>query len=175
MPALKFVRPGRALVLSILCLAASACSPRLDWREVQPEDASALLRFPCKPDLHHRAAATQQPAMGLAVCKAGGQSFSLSWADIPDPAQVGPAMAAMRSGLLGRMSSGQAPVSVPQPVQVSGMTPQAEAVQLHVAVQGQHARVAVFARGLRVYQLLMVGDADDAAAFDIFLESVHLQ
>ena len=135
-----------------LALAVSACSPAFDWREVRPPDAGVQLLLPCKPTLQDR----RSPAglrMGLAHCETAGAEFAFSWAELPDPNAAGPALAEMRSALLHQLG-GQA--SAPEPFVVAGMTPSAEAQTQRVS--GAHpARLAVFTRGKRVYQLLAQG------------------
>ena len=136
-----------------LALAVSACSPAFDWREVQPPDAGVQLLLPCKPMLQSR----RSPAglhMGLAHCETAGVEFAFSWAELPDPDVAGSALAEMHSALL-RQLSGQA--SAPEPFVVAGMTPSAEAQTQRVSGTRQ-ARLALFTRGKRVYQLLAQSD-----------------
>ena len=132
-----------------LALAVSACSPAFDWREVQPPDAGVQFLLPCKPTLQSR----KSPAglrMGLAHCETAGVEFAFSWAELPDPSAAGPALAEMRGALL-RQLGGRA--SAPEPFAVAGMTLSAEAQTQRVSGAKQ-ARLAVFARGNHVYQVL---------------------
>lgn len=88
------------LLAPLAALALVACTPGLDWREVRPAGAGVLALFPCKPEVLSRPATPAEPArMGLAQCKAAGLSFALSWAELPDPAQVSPALRQMREAL----------------------------------------------------------------------------
>ncbi len=162
-----FSRAGLLAGLALL----GACSPTLDWREVRPEGSAAELTFPCKPEQARRPASAEEPAMGLAACRAGGMSFSLSWAEMPRPDMPGPALRAMGEGLRQRL---QAPEAATQAVQVPGMTPRPESGQQRLLGPGQQARQALFSRGLKVYQLVMTGPRDDEAAWQTFLGSVRL-
>jgi hypothetical protein len=147
--------------LSILCV--SACSPGLDWREVKADGGLVMALFPCKPEVINRA------PMGLAQCKAEGLSFALSWAEVTDPAQVEPALRQMRESLAGKLS---AVPPAPQALHVPGMTPNPQALSQHLPGPTQQAQVAVFSRGLRVYQAVMLGTKRNDAAWDAFLGSL---
>lgn len=166
----------RPLLPLLLAALLAACSPSLNWREVRPEGTELLLMFPCKPEQQTRAlsapGAPAEARMGLARCEAAGLGFSLSWSDVPDPAQLTPALKQMREAVVLGLNL---PAGDPQALQLTGMTPSPEAVSLALGTasgKGQQARLAVFARGLRVYQLLMVGPRADTAAWDGFLGSL---
>lgn len=143
----------------------AACQPALNWRETQPAGSGAAALFPCKPDVE------QRQGMGLAQCKAGDLGFALSWADTPDPRQAGAALKAMTQALAAKLGQ---PLPAPQGLQVPGMTPLPEAAQHRLASAGGITRVAVFAHGGRVYQALMTGAKDDAAAWDGFMAGLRV-
>ncbi len=163
----------RLLTISFAAmLALTACSPGLDWREVRPEGADVLVMFPCKPTFSAHPATRAEPvAMGLAQCEAAGQSFALSWAEVNDPAQVTGVLRQMRESLASKMSARR---SDPRPLQVPGMTPNIEARQQVLIGGQQQAQVAVFTRGRRVYQALMLGARPNAAAWEAFINSLRL-
>ncbi len=154
--------------IGLLAFAVSACSPGLDWREVRPDGARALALFPCKPEVINRPAV----AMGLAQCKASDLSFALSWAEVPDPAQVAPALQQMREALASKLIVSVP--GVPKALQVPGMTPNVQALSQRLPGESQQAQVAVFSRGLRVYQVLMIGTRRNDAAWDAFIGSLKL-
>ncbi len=153
--------------LFALIAIVSACSPSLDWREVRPDGAGVLALFPCKPEIEQR----EPVRMGLAVCKAAGSNFSLTWVRLDDPAQVAPALQEMRVSLAARLQARAAPA---QAVQVKGMTPNPQAVQQGLQAERQQARIAVFARGMWVYQAVMLGAKPDEAAWETFLTGLRL-
>lgn len=161
--------PRLGLLAALLLLGA--CSPSLDWREVRPEGSGAELMFPCKPEQGRRPASAQEPAMGLAVCRAAELSFSLSWSEMPRPDMVGPALRTMGEGLRQRLN---APETTWQALQLRGMTPRPESGQQSLSGPRQKARQALFSRGLKVYQLVMLGSRDDESAWQNFLASVRL-
>jgi len=142
-------------------LAAAACSPALDWRELRPEGSGAVLMLPCKPASHARRVplAGTPVELTLYACSAAGVTWALAFADVADPARVGPALAALRDAALANVG---AAASAPLPLAVPGATPNPASVRL--ALQGRlpdgqavHEQVAVFARGTRVYQATCVG------------------
>lgn len=154
----------------VLLLCLPACAPRLDWREVRPAGAGLLALFPCKPEVENR---SRPAAMGLAVCRAAEQSFSVSWTEVAEPAQVGPALQQMRESLAAKLGARPAPA---QALQVPGMTPNPLAQQQALEGAGeQRARVAVFARGLRVYQATLLGARPEAAAWETFVTGLRLE
>jgi len=162
--------------LLMICLAAvlplTACSPGLDWREVRPEGADVLVMFPCKPTISAHPPTRAEPvAMGLAQCEAAGQSFALSWAEVDDPAQLTAVLRQMRESLASKMSARR---SEPYALQVPGMTPNIEAKQQSLIGAQEQAQVAVFTRGRRVYQAVMLGARPSAAAWDAFVNSLRL-
>jgi hypothetical protein len=159
-------------VLLVLLIALSACSPGLDWREVNPAESGARALFPCKPEVSNRLATPTEPSrMGLAHCKAAGLSFALAWAELADPAQIAPALLQMRLSVASKLAATAAP---PQPIQLPGMTPNGEAQWQSLSAPSQQAKVAVFSRGLLVYQLVMTGPKRDDAAWENFKASIRL-
>ncbi|MFG6415836.1 hypothetical protein ACG02S_18235 [Roseateles sp. DC23W] len=161
-------------MLPLLVVCLSACQPTLNWREARPEGAGVAVLFPCKPDVEQRPARPGQGAMGLARCEAGGLNFALSWADLPDPGKSPAALQAMPRALAAKLGQ---PLPAPQPLQVAGMTPLPDAGNYRIAgIEGGTGvtRVAVFAHGVRVYQVLMAGRQDDAATWDAWVSSLRV-
>ncbi len=144
----------------------TACQPALNWRETRPASSGAVAAFPCKPELE------QRPGMGLAQCEAGGRGFALSWADAPDASQAGAALKAMAQALAAKLGQ---PLPAAVALQVPGMTPLPEAAQYRFAGAASVTRIAVFAYGGRVYQALMTAQADDAAAWEIFVAGLRIE
>lgn len=167
-----------SLCPGLISLALMACSPGLNWRELQPEGAALRLMFPCKPETevrHQPGPAGSMLAVHALSCRAQAWQFTLVWMDVGDPALV--------SAVLQRMGEGPARQLQPEPEQalalaVAGMTPQALARQQHWrAAAGQaplSLRQAVFAYGTQVYQLQMLGERDNAAAWASVLGGVRL-
>lgn len=170
--------PPLVALAALAVLPLAACSPSLNWREVRPEGTDLVLMFPCKPEQQTRAleapGAPTTARMGLARCEAAELGFSLSWSDVPDPAQLTPSLKQMREAVVAGL---KLPVAESEALQLAGMTPSPEAQVLALGqpgAKGSHGRVAVFARGLRVYQLMMLGPREDRPAWDGFLSSLQL-
>ena len=167
---------SRFIVLSVL-LYAAACSPALDWREVRPADSGAALLLPCKPAAQVRAVrlAGQAVRLALHACSAGGQTWALAFAELGDPARVGPALIELRASAaanLGAVAEQTLPLKIPgatpnpasQRALLSGRLPDGQAMQ---------EQMAVFTRGTMVYQATVLGQtlADEAA--EIFFSSLR--
>lgn len=156
--------------------ALAACSPALNWREVAPDHAGLSLMFPCKPEREERrqpGPADSTLVLRTASCEAQGWQFSLTWTDLGDRAAVDEAQRRMHEGLAARLSpQASAPLALP------GLVPGPQAYQQIFASpageRAQQVRQAVFAKGSRVYQLLMQGERPGAEAWDVFLGSVRL-
>ncbi len=164
------------MATAVMLITLQACSPALNWRQVQPEGAGLVLTFPCKPETERRSqpGPQGQPVdVALASCKAGDWQFSLAWVDLGDPAAVTPALQRMHDGLAVPLQAGaSAPLALP------GMTPhplaQHQAFAGRAGQPAQQVRQALFARGTRVYQLLMQGPRANDEAWDGFRASVAL-
>jgi len=146
---------GFALIVASL----AACQPALNWREVRPSGSGLVVQFPCKPDVD------QRKDKGLAQCEAAGQGFAVSWAEVPDATQVAAALKAMPQALAGKLGVVLAPAGT---LVVPGMTPMPEAGQYRLAATTGVTRVAVFAHGARVYQVLMTAQKDDESTWESF-------
>jgi hypothetical protein len=173
--------PMRRPTLLALLLGASiaACTPALDWRDVRPEGSAASLQFPCKPQSQTRQAALDGEAttMTLVSCTADGLTFALVHADLGDPARVTPALIAMRKALVTNLGATQ---SVVKPFVLTGMTPSPEAVRLQASGHTPEGapiveEAVLFTRGTRVYQAAVLGARPDAAAVELFFESLRLE
>lgn len=101
------VTPFRSTVLALAravppvavlaSVALAACSPELNWRTVQPEQADGLSAlFPCKPDRIERRVPWPGMQGGVAMrllsCEAQGRNWALGYATMPDVTAVAPAL-----------------------------------------------------------------------------------
>jgi len=168
----------RVALVPLACAAALACSPALDWREFQPESSGVVVAFPCKPDRHQRAVklAGHSLDMRMLTCSAADLRFVLIHADVAAPAEVGAALAELRTLAIGNLAGGEVDR---QPLQVPGMTPNDEASRIRFtgrlpdgSVRQQQA--AFFARGLRVYQASVVGERFEAETVEPFFAALRL-
>lgn len=149
------------LVALLLPALLPACSPTLDWRQVQPPGWSLTAVLPCRPDTAERQVPLAGAPVALAMwtCSADGHLYAISSADLVDPARVGPALQALAAAARANLS---AQLESDQPARVPGMTPHPAARQLQLAGrrpdgQAVRANVLVFAHGTRVYQATVLG------------------
>lgn len=171
-----FFRPVAALALAWLL---GACSPTLDWREVRPEGSGVLAMFPCKPTQHARrlSLAGHPVLLNLVACSAGDATWALAFAELDDPARLGPALEALRAATVDNLGAGQAgpqalplavPGATPHPasgrVGFSGQRPDGQALQ---------AQVAVFAKGTRAFQATVIGPQLDADGLEAFFSGLQ--
>ena len=164
--------------VAAISVALAACSPSLDWREFQPEGSGVIVTFPCKPDRFVRSVQleVQVARLEMLTCSAGGMHFALSFLDAAEPANVPVALAELRTLVarnLGATGGGEVPITVP------GMTPNPQAVRVQLeghapdgAVMQEQA--AFFAKGLRVFQAVVLGRHVSAEAADAFLGGLRL-
>ncbi len=166
-------RPTLLIAALVAASCSAACSPTLDWREFVPEGTDISVSFPCRPDRQARAVtvAGAKAQMQMLACNAGEATFALAFVDVADPARVGATLAELRATAASNLQDAS-----PQnaPLQIKGMTPNAQAARLTIAgklpdgaaVQ-EHA--AFFARGLRVYQATVIGAKPAPQVVDTFI------
>jgi hypothetical protein len=163
-----------------LALVLAACSPALDWRESHPEGSGAVMMFPCRPERHERMVRIGDTTLRLQLhsCHAGGATFSLAAADVVDPLQVTPLLAALRRQALDNLSGVATEMPLPA---IAGATPNAQSALLRIVGRRPDGRrvvahTAFFVKGLRLYQATVLG-ADEPAgseALEIFFASIRL-
>jgi hypothetical protein len=166
---------GLAGLAGVLMLA---CTPALDWRESRPAGSGMALLFPCKPDSHARQVRLGPDAVRLELhaCTAAGATWALAFADMGDPARVGPALVELRTAASKNLSASE-PHSLPFRVEGATPNPASQRVQFQGRMPDGRAvteQVAVFAKGTRVFQVIAVGERLDAEAADSFFSSLRL-
>lgn len=166
------MRSSTTMMMGMLA-AIAACSPGLDWREFEPEGSGVVVSFPCRPDRLVRSVplAAAPVRMEMLVCSVSETTFALTFADVPDPAAVGPALAELRA--LAAINIG-APAATPSAWQVPGMTPNAEASRIAISGRRGDGRpveeeALFFSKGRRVYQASVVGERIAPEAASSFL------
>ncbi len=171
--------PTLAAALGALCLA-SACAPSLNWREWRPEGGEVQAMFPCKPAGPTRRVplAGAEVSMTLVACDADGSTFVLGFADVGDPARVGPALDALAASAANNVGAA-VEAAASQPAPVPGATPHRESRRLRLAGRrpdgsALELHVAVFSRGTTVFQAAVVGNRPGAEAVDTFFAGLRL-
>jgi hypothetical protein len=168
----------RASIPALAGALMLACAPALDWREVRPAGSGIALLMPCKPDSHARQVRLGPDTVRLELhaCSAAGATWAVAFADLGDPARVGPALLELRSAAARNLTATE---PQPLPLKVEGATPNPASQRAQWLGRMPDGRavteqVAVFAKGTRVYQAIALGDKLDAEAADSFFASLRL-
>lgn len=170
------------LILPTLSMAllSAACSPTLNWRDVEV-GSQTRMQFPCRPELAERSLvlAGSPSRAEMKACEAGGLSWSATVFEVNDPARVTASLRELRMSLSTRLQGSEASA---RPVVIPGMTPNDEARRVVIVGRSDGGGVsraeAVFVtRGLQVFQFVVMARQgaprqwDDSA--DEFLRSVR--
>ncbi|HEU5294034.1 MAG TPA: hypothetical protein VFU71_04535 [Burkholderiaceae bacterium] len=163
------------LIAALLC----ACSPALDWRQINPPELGVQALFPCRPSSLTRELALPQgrARMALHACSAAGSTFALAGVTLADVGEVTPTIDWLRDAASRNVGAAE-----PGPLQafdVPGMTPNARAGRLVLKGRRPDGSVViehllVFAQGAQVYQASVVGDAPAEAAVSSFFEGLKV-
>lgn len=156
----------------------AGCAPALDWRQLQPEGSGLVTMFPCRPASHARRVMLAQAAVRLELhaCSTAGATWALAFADLEDPARIGAALDELRAAAAANLGASlireaalQVPGATPNPssrrVDLQGRAPDGRQLQ---------ERIAVFSKGLRVYQATVLGERLDPEAADTFFAGLRL-
>lgn len=170
----------RVAPLTVAALVAG-CTPTFDWREVRPDGSAVRAMFPCRPASHERSIvlAGTQVQMRMFACSAGDIVHALGFADMADPARVGPALEEMARTARGNVNTTPG-AAVQQPPAITGMTPHPAASQWRLAGtmpdgRAVQERIVFFSRGTRVYQAAMLGPQLDEPAQEQFFGGLKVE
>ena len=164
-----------------IAVALTACNPTFNWRELRPEGTPLQALLPCKPETAERSVPLggSPTVLHMHSCKAGGVTFALAWASVPNAAAVPATLSdwqraslaairvdpAMHSDPAHHWNASVAGATQVQGISVQGTDPQGQPVQ---------ARVVYFARGAQVFQAAIYGAASDEVN-STFHEGLKLQ
>lgn len=158
-------------------MGLAGCAPALDWRELRLADTGLSVQFPCKPDSQTRRVPLGPSTLSLELhaCTTDAATWAVAFADVGDPARVGPALIELRDALVANLAApdtqrlelrldGATPHPASQRVQLSGRLPNDQPVS---------AQLAVFSKGTRVFRASVVSRRGDAEAMDHFFASLR--
>ena len=161
------------------CLALTACSPALNWREVRLEPSALVAMLPCKPDQGSRSVtlAGQNLSMHMMGCEADSATFAVSYADLPDATQAAAVQAQWQTAMLGNMRATQ---NLQSPLNIKGVVGATGAVQLQAQGTQPDGRAVVaqgvwFIRGAQVFHAVMYAAKLNPEAADAFFTGFRLQ
>ena len=167
----------RAICLLTWATTLQACTPALNWREVRANGSGVAIHFPCKPSVYARALelAGVMVEWNLLACSAEGQTWALAFAELNDPALLGPALHALRVSAQRNLS---ADGTEAVPFKVTGATPNVHAGRVRLRGQLPDGRAAVeemvvFARGTKVFQVSTLGRELQPEAVETFFASLR--
>jgi hypothetical protein len=156
-----------------------ACSPALDWREVRPTGSPVALLMPCRPASQARTVrlAGQSVKLDLWACTADGKTWAVAFADVGDPALIGPALRELLASAAANVGAASAPASA---LKVDGATPNDATARSRFTGRLPDGRavdevVAVFAAGTIVHQVTALGDRMPEDAVQTLLESLRVR
>lgn len=156
------------LVAALLC----ACAPALDWRVVKPPGMELQATFPCRPAGLSREVALlgQRMEMVMHACAAEGKTFAVGALVVADVRDVAAVVEALRHAAANNV--GVVP-AVARPLEVPGMTPNVQAGRSTLSGHRPDGsavveHLALFSRGMRVYQAMVVGDRPHEDIADMF-------
>jgi len=162
------------LLIALLC----ACSPSLDWRQVRPVGLDLEVMFPCRPATMSREVTLAQRRVEIAMhaCAAGGSTYAVGAAALGDVRDVEAALTSLREAAAHNLSGSAAEARA---IQVPGMTPHEACARLTLTGTRPDGtpvveHLAVFARGTRVYQAMVVGDRPDVDAVSTFFDGLKV-
>lgn len=143
----------------LLALAAGACSPTFNWREVRVESTSLKAMLPCKPDKGMRRVAmgaTQVELSGIG-CDTGGATFAVLHAELGDAAGAAEVLEQWNRATLANLHG---TATATRPFSIAGATPLPASKRVSAA--GQRAdgtpvrgEAVYFARGSEVFQAVV--------------------
>lgn len=180
---LTFPLPSRSLMLIAVFITLAACSPKYDWREVHGTDAPFVVLLPAKPVTVSRPVNLDgvQVTMVMTAAEAGGVSFAVGSAALPDAGAAQLALLAMKKAMLNNIKGTIVTEKTAATVPVSGTAASgsiATDIEAAGSIGGQPARL--FARFVtqdkRVYQAIVLGpeQALSRDAVDAFFSSFKL-
>lgn len=96
----------------VLALAASACTPALNWRAVTLPGSSASALLPCKADRTTRSVPLGGAETELAMlgCRGAGMTFAIMAARLPDAGRANEVLAGWQQATLANMQADAASV-----------------------------------------------------------------
>jgi hypothetical protein len=134
--------------------------------------------FPCRPATLSREVVLPQGRreMNMYACAASGSTYAVGSLTLNDVRDAGVVLMALREAASRNINADAAEV---QPLHVPGMTPHAQAARWVLTGRRPDGSVviehlAVFTRGARVYQAIVVGNRPDAEAVSVFFAALKL-
>lgn len=140
----------------------AACSPTLNWREVQVDPAGLKAMLPCKPDKGARVVpmADRQVSLEARGCETAGATFAVLSADIGDASRSGEVLGQWKAATLANMHGAATRESPFRPPGALGLRESLQVVATGQRADGSkvESQAAYFARGSHVFQAVIYAD-----------------
>ena len=167
------------MIAGVVLLLAAACSPALNWRDVNVEATQLKAMLPCKPDKDSREVpmAGRPATLHVLACDAGGAKFALLHADVGDASRAGEALWQWRLATLANLRGASAKDSGFTP---PGATALAQSAQVLAAGQradgtSVQSQAAYFAHGTQVFQAVIYADRITPEMAEPFFAGLQLR
>ncbi|WP_151631821.1 hypothetical protein [Noviherbaspirillum aerium] len=146
-----------------------ACTPTYNWRETRGPDASYAVLMPAKPSSHSRPVDLDglKVTMTMTAAEVDGVTFAVGTAEVPEAAQAGPALVAMKTAMVRNLGG-----TIKQERQLAAPAAPGTS-EIEVTGQGRLMLARFAFRDRRVYQAVVVGKEKEVSreAADTFLTS----
>lgn len=160
--------------LSYLLIASMlwACTPALNWRQVDLNNSSVMVLMPCKPDQATRSVSlrsgnqTLTTELTLKGCEASGMQFTAGQLRIPQGLTVDEALSAWRLASLAPLGASTKDVTT-HDRDMKKTSGTMHALQAQWASGERHVQWLWFANGDMIYQIAVHGDRKDQALRDV--------
>ena len=169
------------MVYSVLFLLISACTPALNWRNVQLDTvngSSLKAELPCKPDnaTRKQQLADIQVELSMMGCVANEITFTMSRIPLTNPLDAPKVLAAWQAAAVVNVGAKPVPMIF---ASVSGAAGWPPASRVTLAGSATQAQMLWFAKqtstGLTLYQAALYGKQPSNEAVTTFFESLQLQ
>lgn len=159
------IRKLPPVLLLLLAVTLSACSPKYDWRDYRSQDAPYSVLFPGKPAKQTRTVKLGQldVSMSMAAADIDGVIFAIGSATLADAAQAPAAVAAMRTAMVNNIGGTVA----------SDTLLDNGAQQVDASGKGMRLMGRFMSKDRRVYQVVVIGAPQkiDAETVETFFSS----
>ncbi|MDO9277565.1 MAG: hypothetical protein Q7U05_03245 [Polaromonas sp.] len=173
------VRAVGGLLALVVLMGVSGCSPKLNWRDVQPGNSGLRLLLPCKPDQGEKIVPLggRPTKMTMLGCDAGGATFAVALADLGDAPNLPEVLAQWQALTLSNMKA-TSETTQTRPLRVPGAS--SEPAPVLVVAQGQrpdgsavNGWAAYFTKGSQAVQVVMYATAIEPVAAEIYFASLQ--
>lgn len=161
------------------CLLLAACNPAFNWREVRPDNTALSLLLPCKPDKATRSVPLggQPTELHMLGCDAGGATFAVAAATVPDTSQQAALLAGWRAATLVNLKAAGAGEA--RALKVPGASAQPPPVLVlaegrRVNGSAVQSQAAYFAHGGQIFQAVIYADKISPEVSETFFSSFKL-